>query len=190
MTRSWVRSKPAAWTLTGLLLVCAWGVSKATLPDEAAIAPFRTVAEQDRLATTRDLAVTVTDVRAAQKVADAEGWSAEGTWLVVDLEVAAVQSQDARLGLSELVVGKRTFSATDRGVTLHRTMLIPGVPRAGALAFELPADALHGRATLRLGTPTGPRGDAALDGVIELELDLDEVPVEREIALPEIGWAR
>lgn len=184
------RSRLAVWLLTGVLLAGAWAVSKATLPDDASTAPFPTRAELGERVTVRDLAVTVTDVRAAERVTDSTGWSAEGTWLVVDLEAAAVLSQDAALKLHELVIGERTFSATERGTTFRGHALIPGVARTGSLAFELPADALHGQAVLRLGTPTGLRLDAPLDAVVELPIALDEVTVQHEAVLHENGWAR
>ncbi|WP_309128183.1 hypothetical protein [Microbacterium sp.] len=190
MTATWLRSKPAIWLLTGVLLACAWGVSKITLPEDAASAPFPTAAQLGELATARDLEVTIDEVRAAKRVTDSTGWSAEGTWLVVDLEASAVLSQGSVLGLHDLVIGERTFTATERGTTFRGQALIPGVPREGSLAFELPADALHGQATLRLGAPSGPRLDAPLDGIIELRLDLDRVTRHDEITLRENGWAR
>lgn len=172
------------------MLVAAWGLTQVTLSDDAALAPFVTTAERGEPATARNLAVTVTDVRAARAVSDAGGWSAEGTWVVVDLEAAAVVSQqNARLTLAELVIGDRTYSATDRGTTFRDESLVPGVPRSGSLAFELPADALTGTATLRLGVPEG-RDDAALDGIVELTIDLDALTVEPEATIDENGWSR
>ena len=55
------------WLATVALLVCAWGVSKATLPDDAPNAPFSTVAQIGEPASTRNLVVTATDVRPATK---------------------------------------------------------------------------------------------------------------------------
>ncbi|MFJ4175419.1 hypothetical protein [Microbacterium sp. NPDC089696] len=182
--------KLLAWALTIAMLAAAWGLTQVTLPDDAALAPFVTAATLGDPATARNLAVTVTDVRAARTVTDAGGWSAEGTWVVVDLEAAAVVAQqNARLTLVELVVGDRTYSATDRGTTFRGQSLVPGVPRSGALAFELPADALTGTATLRLGAP-GVASGAELDGVIEMTIDLDALPVESEATITENGWAR
>jgi hypothetical protein len=141
--------------------------------------------------TTRNLAVTVTDVRLAKRVTDAKGWSAEGSWLVVDLEAASVVTQElSTLTFAQLVIGDRTFSATDRGTTFLAQRLITGVPRSGSLAFELPEDALTGSATLRLGVPSGAPGEVLLDGVIELPVLLDDLPVDAEVLLDENGWPR
>lgn len=186
-----MKQKVLVWSLTLVLLAAAWGVSKATLPDDTSIAAFSTVAVLDEPVTVRNLEVTVTDVHAASRVTDADGWSAEGTWIVVDLEAASVVTQEAAtLGLAELVIGDRTFSATDRGTTFAEQRLFTGVARAGSLAFELPADALTGPATLRLGVPSGSPNEVLLDGLIELPLVRDDLPVEVEVPLDENGWAR
>ncbi len=179
------------WLVTLALLAAAWGVVKVTLPDGAAQAPFVTTAELGEPAVTRNLAVTITDVQAARRVTDAEGWAADGTWLVVDLEAASVVSQDAAiLSIATLIIGDRTFTATDRGTTFTWQPLVTGVPRSGSLAFELPSDALSGQAVLQLAVPSGAIGEVPLDGMIELPIDLDEIPVEAEVALVENGWAR
>lgn len=179
------------WLATAALLVCAWGVSKATLPDDAPNAPFPTVAQIGEQASTRNLVATVTDVRLADRVTDVKGWSAEGTWLVVDLEAATGVTQDlSTLSLAELTIGERTFSATDRGTTFVEHPLVTGVPRAGSLAFELPEDAVGDRATLRLGVPGAGGGEIRRDAVIDLPLDLAALPVEAEVLLDENGWAR
>lgn len=186
-----MKKKILVWLLTFALLAGAWGLSKATLPDDAALAVFPVAAELDETITTRNLEATITDVQATRRVTDADGWSAEGTWLVVDLEAATVRAQDGDiLALVELTIGGRRFTATDRGTSFYEQHLITGVPRAGSIAFELPADALTGTGVLRLGLPTGPPGEVLIDDVVELRIDLDELPVEAEVALDENGWAR
>ncbi|MFS0910593.1 hypothetical protein AB3M89_02295 [Microbacterium sp. 179-I 3D2 NHS] len=184
-----MRKHIIVWLATAALLACAWGVSKVSLPDDAAVAPFPTTATIGERASTRNLSVTVTDLHRATRVTDAEGWSAEGNWLVVDLDAASEATQNGSiLSLAELTIGERTFTATDRGTTFLRQRLVTGVPRSGSLAFELPDDATGGRATLRLGVPTGG-GEVLLDGVIDLPLDLSAVPLEVEVPLDENGWA-
>jgi hypothetical protein len=179
------------WLATAALLVCAWGVSKATLPDDAPNAPFPTVAQIGEQASTRNLVATVTDVHLADRVTDVKGWSAEGTWLVVDLEAATGVTQDlSTLSFAELTIGERTFTATDRGTTFVEHALVTGVPRAGSLAFELPDDVAGDRATLRLGVPGAGGREIRRDAVIELPLDLSTLPAEAEVLLDENGWAR
>lgn len=179
------------WLATVALLVCAWGVSKATLPDDAPNAPFPTVAKIGEEASTRNLVATVTDVRLADRVTDAKGWSADGTWLVVDLEAASGVTQDLSSSrLAELTIGDRTFSATDRGTSFVDQRLVTGVPRSGSLAFELPDDVTGDRATLRLGMPGSGLGEVLRDTVIDLPIDLAALPVEAEVLLDENGWAR
>lgn len=186
-----MKEKLLAWSLTLVLLVGAWGLSKATLPDESTTEAFPAVAAIGEPIITRNLEVTVTDVQVARRVTDPDGWTAEGTWLVVDLEAASVLTQEgSSLGLTQLVIGDRTFTATDRGTSFVDQRLVTGVPRSGSLAFELPADAPTGTATLRLGLPTGSPGEVLLDDVVELVLDLDEIPVDAEALIVENGWAR
>lgn len=179
------------WLATAALLVCAWGVSKVTLPDDAPNAPFPTVAQIGEQASTRNLVATVTDVHLTNRVTDAEGWSAEGTWLVVDLDAASGVTQVlSTLRLAELTIGDRTFKATDRGTTFVDQRLVTGVPRTGSLAFELPDDVVGDRATLRLGVPGAGGLEVRRDAVIDLPIDLAALPVETEVLLDENGWAR
>lgn len=190
-TASRLRTRVLPWLLTLVLLAAAWTIVKVTLPDSAMQEPFERTASIGEPATARNLVVTVTDVRAARRVQDAEGWSADGTWLVVDLEAASRVTQvGALLGIAELKIGDRVFSATERGTTFHRQALITGVPRSGSLAFEVPADALSGTATLQLGAPTAAGYGVSLDDLIVMPIDLDDVPVEASADLAENGWAR
>ncbi|MBO0979685.1 hypothetical protein [Microbacterium sp. SD291] len=182
-----LKRKVAPWLLTTVLLAGAWALVEVTLPEGSAQAPFPTAAAIGETASARNLTVTITDVHAARRVEDADGWSAEGTWLVVDLEAATDQTQVATvLGLATLTIDDREFIATDRGTTFYRTRLFTGVARSGSLAFELPDDALSGTATLHLGLTR----DVVLDGMIELSVDLDELSVESEVPLDETRWAR
>ena len=83
-------------------------------------------------------------------------------------------------------MGERLFTATERGQTARGMQLITGVPRHGSLAFELPEGSLEGTATLVLSW----QPDNSADGVIEVGIDLDQVAIEGEVTLHEIGWAR
>lgn len=182
--RRWAR-RIAPWSLTAVLLAGAWVLNTVALPDSSSEASFATRTAIGETATTRNLELTVTDVRAARTLTDPQGWSAEGTWLVVDLDAAALQSQyAASLGFAELTIGDRTYSATDRGETFYRQRLVTGIPRSGSLAFELPAEALKGTATLRLSIPA----DVRYDGVIEMPIPLEDVAVEEAIVLSNPGW--
>jgi len=180
------------WSLTVALLAGAWVLNTVALPDGSSEASFVTRTTIGESATTRNLELTVTGVRAARTLTDPQGWSAggektQGTWLVIDLDAAALQSQyAASLGFAELTIGDRTFGATERGETFYRQRLVTGVPRSGSLAFELPADALKGTATLRLSIPA----DVRYDGIIELPIALGDIPVEESIVLSETGWTR
>lgn len=186
-----MRRHVLTWLLTAALLACAWMVSKAALPDSSTIEAFPATAQIGEETGARNLVVTVTDARIASRVSDAAGWTADGNWLVIDLEAAgAGEHGPSALSLAELTIGERTFSATERGTTFARQVLVTGVPRSGSLAFELPDDETRETGVLRLGIPTGARGEVLLDGVIDLPLDLSTLPVSSEIVLDENGWAR
>lgn len=176
------------WALTAVLLAGAWGLNAITLDDDAAFSDLVTPGTIGEPVTADNLEIVVTDVHAARSVTDARGWSAEGTWVVVDLDVAAVETQDgASIRLAELVIGGRTFTASERPTSaLQAIPVVTGVPRSGSLAFELPPDALTGSATLRLGQTTFN----ALRPVAEMTIDLDGLAVEQQVQLDENGWAR
>jgi hypothetical protein len=182
----WAR-RALPWALTAALLAGAWVVNAVALPDSAPGAPFVTATTVGGTATAGNLTAKVTDVRAARSITDPRGWTAEGSWLVVELDAEAVDSQyGSLLGVAELTIDDRTFRATERGQTMFRTgALVPGVMRHGAVAFELPADALKGTAVLRLANAS----TVADNGVIELLIDLAAIPVENAVNLPETGWA-
>ncbi|WP_210418503.1 hypothetical protein [Agromyces intestinalis] len=177
-----------AWLVGVGLVAAAWVVALVTPGADAVQSPFPVEASIGERVEGRNLAVTVTDVRAAEEV-EIDGWSAEGTWIVVDLEAEAVVTEEfARLALATIEQGGRTFSASERPTTsLRNSELSVGVPRAGALAFEVPADVLDGGpATLRLGLDP----DSRLDSVIELRFDPGGLDVEASVAVAPTEWAR
>lgn len=182
--KTWLR-RAAPWAGAAALMLAAWGVGVMT-PSEYTPEPAHLVsAEIGEQATGRDIVVTVTDVRAA-RMASTDRWYGEGTWLVVDLDAAAVTSSSAALRGATLKVGDLTFRASERMSSLLDARLFAGVPRSGSIAFELPEGGLTGSATLSLSTKSDTRGDS----VITLDIDLDEVPVSAEEELLPTGWAR
>lgn len=175
------------WALSTVLVVSAWGLTQVQKPEDAPYESFVSRALIGEPATSRNLAVTVTRVRAARVVSDGERWRAEGTWLVVDLDAAAVEDQfGALLSTANLHLGNRTYSATERGDTARGMVLITGVPRHGSIAFEVPQGSLEGTATLEFAVDY----DTSADGVVEVVVDLDQVAMQSEVALDPEGWAR
>ncbi|KAA9147882.1 hypothetical protein F6B41_14005 [Microbacterium lushaniae] len=175
-----------AWPMGAALLFAAWLVGQVTPPADADEAPFVVPAVRGEEAQGRNLTVTVTDVRLAERVS-AGGWAAEGVWLVVDLEAAAAQEEDrASLHGATLAIGERTYRATERAPSFFQQPLHVGIPRAGSLAFELPPDVVDERAVLRLSGDWETR----LDSLIELPVDLAALDPTGSAELTEIGWAR
>lgn len=186
--RPWTgrRIRALAWVAGAGCLVAAWFVASVTPTDADAAAPFVVTAAVGEPAVGRTLSVTVLDARLADAVTGPRGWSAEGSWLVVDLAAEAVDSEVSNLlGDARLVVGDREFRASERPDSMLRTPLAVGIPRAGSIAFELPADALTGLAVLRISGDE----DTRLDSLIELELTLDELEHTDATTLRPTGWA-
>lgn len=180
----------ASWTVGAALVVAAWFVTFATPPVDARDAPFVVTATAGVPAAGRDIAVTVHDFRRARSISAATAggeWSAEGNWLVVDLDAASVVTTTGILmNLATLRLDDgRLYEASTRPESLYRHALTAGIPRTGSIAFELPA-ALEARtATLRLGL----NGDDRLDSVIEIEVPLTSLEVAVEERLVPTGWA-
>ncbi|RXZ73233.1 hypothetical protein [Agromyces albus] len=170
------------------LVVAAWGTALVTPDDAEAERPFSVPVEIGDRGEGRNLAVTVTGIRAAD-AATIDGWDAEGPWLIVDLEAAAVQS-DLRATLSHatLSVDGRTYRASERPPdSMFRSELAVGVPRSGSIAFELPEEALGDDvAVLSLGLEADPR----LDSLIEVHFEPSTLDRIEEAELMSSGWAR
>lgn len=173
-----------AWVIGLALMVGAWGVIQITPTQDDAEAPFPLAAEIDRTVTARGFAVTITDARLASRVV-AGGWSAEGTWLVVDLEAEATEEETGTmLARAELVIDGDVYRASERPESLFRTGLTPGIAREGSLAFELPSDVVGEDAALELGLSDDDR----LDNAVTLVLDLGSLEPQDAVELLETGW--
>lgn len=182
------------WAITIGLLVAAWFVAQATPGDDSAERAFVQQAEIGERAEGRDLAITVQRVRAAEALTTPAGWRAEGTWVVVEMDAEAVLTEYGNLlSLTVLKVDDRVYSATERGegessvddYMLSGEQLVPGVPKSGMLAFQLPDEqSLAGTATLEIATDRFP----VYDSIITLPIDLEELPIENSIELELVDW--
>lgn len=184
-------SRAAGWLAGIALVVAAWFVLFLTPDDTARDAPFAVAAAVGEHAEGRNIAVTVTDLRLSEGISGtAQGgalWSADGTWFIVDLDAEARVSSEKRrtLQLSTLTFPDGTvYSASERPDSLRSAALIAGVPRSGALAFELPADLPGDSAVLTVGLTS----DARLDSVITLQVHFDDVAEVVGATLPATEW--
>lgn len=178
--------KRALSWLAGLALIAlAAAVGHVALSDDEQQAPFVVPAALGERADARTFAVTVRDVRLADEVRDAEGWSASGNWLVVHLDAEVLDRETASiLSLTEVDLGDRAIAASERPASLQSFPLDVGLERAGSLAFELPADATAGTATLRIARSLDDR----LDSVVELPVELDALERATTLELEETRW--
>ncbi|MFK4838002.1 hypothetical protein ACI3KY_19925 [Microbacterium sp. ZW T2_14] len=175
----------AAWSIGAGLVVAAWFVALATPGEEQIQAPMPVPVAVGEEGVGRNLAATVTDVRRTSEL-HAGDWSAEGNWLIVDVEVAAVTSEDVvNLGHAEIVIDGVRYGASDRPDSLSGQPLSAGVATRGGLAFELPASLDTGTAALELALSS----DRRLDSMIVVDFDLGAVPTAPRDELPETGWA-
>ncbi|WP_072314702.1 hypothetical protein [Agrococcus sp. Marseille-P2731] len=176
-----------SWVVGLGMIALAALIGTLTLGDTETAQPFVVEAAVGERAEARLFAATVREVRATEQLSDASGWQAGGTWVVVDLDVEAMQTEVASLlSLAELDLGDRVISASERPESLRSASLRLGIPQSGSLAFELPEGALTGEATLRLGRSLETR----VDTIVELRIDLAAIEREPSIELRETGWAQ
>jgi hypothetical protein len=177
----------ASWSIGTGLVVAAWFVALVTPGDDRVQDAFRVETAVGSAVTGRNIAVAVDDIRRSGRVATADGWSAEGNWVVVDLEAAAVVSESpAKLGHVELVIGDTRFRASERPESLFSASLAVGVPQTGSLAFELPEGLDAGAAVLELALDDL---DTRLDSMVVVPFELDSTPHVAEIELRETDWS-
>lgn len=175
----------ASWAIGGALIVAAWGVALITPPEDAFERPFPVTVEVGERGEGRNIAITVHDVRRADGASAGE-WTAEGNWVIVDLDAEAVVAEfGTLLSLATLEVDGRTYAASERPDSLRRGSLSVGIPRSGSLAFELPDDVEPEDAVLTFGLDTDPR----LDSLIVVPIDLSETDVESDAELQPSEWS-
>lgn len=175
----------AAAAAGAALVAAAWCVALVTPTEDDAVLPFVTTMQLGEQADGRNLAVTLLDVHRADSVI-AGGWSADGNWIVIDLDAEAIDEESGALvALATLQVGGATYQASERPESLFERPLYAGLPQSGSLAFELPAAAVGGTAVLHLGLHSDPR----LDTLMEAEFDLGPLPVESDVEMIPTGWS-
>ncbi|MFJ6653377.1 hypothetical protein ACIQLJ_11330 [Microbacterium sp. NPDC091313] len=186
LTQRPARLRPwLVWTAAIALLVVAGVVVRITPAEDIDVDPFIVTGALDQRLDARSIAVTVSDPRIAG-TAVAGGWSAEGTWLVVDVAAEALVTEaDAILDHAVLRVGGVEIGASERPASLKDALLNVGVPRAGSLAFELPEGLDDQPAVLELAGDD----DTRLDVVVRIPLDLAAVPHGTRAELRATEWA-
>ncbi|MFD5863445.1 hypothetical protein ACFWGP_00705 [Agromyces sp. NPDC127015] len=188
MTRRWVPPVAGA-----ALVAAAWGVTAVTPAEDSAEQPFVVAAPVGMRAEGRNLALTVTGVRAADAVVNG-GWRAEGEWVVVDVESEATRMETGTLlQFVTLRLGGRTYRASERPPdSMFGHPLSVGLPSAGSVAFELPEGALDAGAA---GVPDelvlrfGLNLDDRLDSVLETRVPLDDLEHVGEAEIAPVDWA-
>ncbi len=174
----------AVWATGATLLALAWGVVQITPDEDAATEPFIVPAAVGESAAARTFEASVTDPRLGTR-ATAGSWSAEGTWLVVDVTVTARGDEKGALLLhAELMVDGVVYRASERPSSIYRQPLAVGIPRSGSLAFELPAAVTGRTGSLTLGLSDETR----LDSLVEVPIDLGALTREPDVELTRTGW--
>lgn len=176
------------WIAAGVgaaLVTAAWFVALVTPTEDDAVIPFTVQMQPGEEASGRNLAVTLDEVRRAESVT-AGDWSAEGNWVIVDLEAKAIQEEfGSSLVLATLWIDGVTYQASERPKSLFERPLAVGVAKTGSLAFELPESVDGGSAVLSLGM----RSDTRLDSLLEYSFDLGAVDVTSDGDLIPTDWS-
>lgn len=184
--------------LAALLFVS--GVIANGIPDESVRdAPFELHGALGETLTGRNLSATVTGAQFVQQPRGelwGEPWAAEsgGIWLVVDAEAACVVSL-CHLQSVMLDVDGTRWSASERpsSLSVAQTTLAAGIPTAGALLFEVPAELASEAADATAPVPAqlrlGIGSDDRLDSLLVIEIDLAGLQQRRSADIAEPGWA-
>lgn len=181
----------ATWAVGILLLVLASLLLRIVPTDADSERPFVVTAAVGERASARTFDVTVSNVELVD-VLRAGDWKQPGNWLVVDVSAEGTGSDvTAYLGRAAFVLdagagtdaASREYRASERFMSLVAEPLVTGVPRAGTIAFELPADAAGGGAF-----EFAQHGDTRLDSLVSFSVDLDELPRVAEREIREAGW--
>jgi len=185
--------RPLAW-IAALGIAIAACVVNVLLPEQhltystnATRIPFDLPLAVGQTTTGRTFSARPTAIRAATTIETAFGDVARGTFVIVDLVVDSTGA-DARASLVgvELEAAGRTYGPTGRiPGTLEDARLRAGLPIAGSLVFELPPDAMHGAAVMRLATAL----DVRFDDRLVLDIDLDAIEVAGSAVVEEAEWA-
>ncbi|MFS0734383.1 hypothetical protein ABC304_01025 [Microbacterium sp. 1P10UB] len=174
------------WTIGLALLVAAWAVIQITPSDDAAVTPFDVSGAIGDSVSGRAFEASVTDVRLGDR-AEADGWSAESTWVVVDVTAQALlDEQGSLLGHADLIVDGVRYRASERPTSVFRTGLSVGLPRSGSIAFEVPAGVTERSGVIELGLTEETR----LDSVVRVPVDLAELDRSPDVELRRTEWAR
>lgn len=179
----------AQWLIGAAAVACAWAASVTTPGIGTIQAPFPVPARIGETAVGRNFEITVTAIHSADSVSSrgfrGKTWTAAGTWVVVDLTLAA-RVKATSLQTAILTIDGRSWSVSERPDSLRNELVEPGIARTGSLAFELPRAARSGVATLRLGTGLGGND---LDSELRLPVDLGALPVENSVPVRPNRWA-
>lgn len=174
------------WAIAIALLLAAWLVQLNAVDEYAYQQPFVTTVELGEQGTGRNIAVTVTEVKRATTISDDSGFTATGTWVVVDLSAEAVHSQErATMRYATLEVGGFEYSASERPTSFIDTALVPGVPKSGSLTFEVAPESLTGPLVFSFALDT----ITLLDSIVEVRVDESQLQTVTHAVLAPTGWA-
>ncbi|PRX99773.1 hypothetical protein [Allonocardiopsis opalescens] len=187
--------------LSLLLLVGLVLVGRLEIDDPELVEPLSYSGDAGERVHAGSFSVLVNQVAATGQIADAsdlgepEPKDTQGVWLVI---VMAMSSTSTPLNIVSPVIvtdDGYEYAATQRvfnTIANHSAPFQPGIPQAGAMAFELPPERLPG-ARLRFSTSEGI--DDRLAGQVEIDLGIDAARAAELtenapelIQIPEVGY--
>jgi hypothetical protein len=165
------------------LLVLAFGVAASTPADDVIEGPIPVRAALGEPAAFGDLALTVHDVALAREIEiDFTRLTTAGIWFVAESTVEGTTGRTA-VNVDVLIDGRRYPASGRAGGTVDENVVEAAFPVTGAVIVELPADVLDLAGARSAVLRFSPSGDARLDGVIELVVDLTALEVADDLAI-------
>lgn len=186
-------SAAGQWVIAAALLSAAWWLAQHTPSPWLASAPVAETAQLGEPAQGRNITATVTGLRGAPQVQQAEDGDdailTGSQWLLVDMEAELIETEPGQIAFAELVLGQQHYRATERLDSLFEHPLQIGAPVTGTLAFELPEDTVLGEtepAELQLGLNPYPN----MDTIITLEIQPGDVEHAGTARLLPTQWSQ
>ena len=170
--------RPLAYLAGFGLLVLAFGVAFSTPHDDVIEGPIAVRPALGESAAFGDLALTVHEVSLAREIeVDLTRLTTAGIWFVAEVTVEGTTERTAVV--VDVLIDGRRYPASGRAEgTADENVVDAAFPVTGPVVVELPADVLDLPGARSAVLRFSPRGDARLDGVIELVVDLTALEVD------------
>lgn len=179
-------TRPVVWIAAAGVMIAAGAVVALAPQEQWAQGPIAVGVALGEEGAGRNIQATIHSVALADRLElESDDWNGgtEGVWVVVEV---TAESRTSPVGIrSTLLIGDKAFRGSDRldYAGLEQWALVPGLPTAGTIVFEIPRELAAERAEIMLGVSS----DSRLDSVITTTVDLGEVPSEAILTVVPAG---